>query len=32
VDATHTLLVTLVFALVFLAIPIILTWRRDVME
>jgi ABC-2 type transport system permease protein len=32
VDGAHTLLVTLAFALVFTAIAIILTWRRDVHE
>jgi ABC-type transport system involved in multi-copper enzyme maturation permease subunit len=31
-DGTHTLLVTLVYCLVFAAIAIFLTWRRDVAE
>ena len=32
VDATHTLLVTLVYALVFLVLSLSLTWKRDVKE
>jgi ABC-2 type transport system permease protein len=32
VDATHTLLVTLVYALVFLVHSLSLTWKRDVKE
>lgn len=32
VDATHTLLVTLVYAIIFAAIALIVTWRRDVKE
>ncbi|HLV99486.1 MAG TPA: ABC transporter permease [Ktedonobacterales bacterium] len=32
VDGGHTLLITLLYAIVFAAIAIILTWRRDVME
>lgn len=32
VDGTHTLLVTLVYAIIFLAIAIFLTWKRDVKE
>jgi len=32
VDATHTLLVTLVYALIFAVTAIVLTWKRDVKE
>ncbi len=32
VDGTHTLVVTLVYAIIFLALAIVLTWRRDVKE
>ena len=32
VDGTHTLLVALVYALIFAAVAIVLTWRRDVKE
>lgn len=32
VDGTHTLIVTLVYAIIFAAIGIVLTWRRDVKE
>ena len=32
VDGRHTLLVTLVYALIFAVVAIILTWRRDVKE
>lgn len=32
VDGTHTLLVTLIYALIFAAVAIVLTWRRDVKE
>jgi ABC-2 type transport system permease protein len=32
VDGGHTLLITLLYALIFAAIAILLTWRRDVME
>jgi ABC-2 type transport system permease protein len=32
VDGTHTLLVTLAYAIVFLAVAVILTWKRDVKE
>lgn len=32
VDGTHTLLVSLVYALVFAVVAIVLTWRRDVKE
>ena len=32
VDSTHTLLVALVYALIFAAVAIVLTWRRDVKE
>ncbi|MBA2286574.1 MAG: ABC transporter permease [Ktedonobacteraceae bacterium] len=32
VDGTHTLVVTLVYAIIFAAIGIVLTWRRDVKE
>ena len=31
-DGTHTLVVTLVYCLVFAAIAALLTWRRDVAE
>jgi ABC-type transport system involved in multi-copper enzyme maturation permease subunit len=31
-DGTHALVVTLVYAVVFLAVAVILTWRRDVKE
>lgn len=31
-DATHTLVVALVYGLIFIAIATILTWRRDVLE
>lgn len=32
VDATHTLLVTLVYSIIFVVVAIILTWKRDVKE
>ncbi len=32
VDSTHTLLVALVYALVFAAVAVVLTWKRDVKE
>jgi len=32
VDGTHTLLVALVYAVIFAAVAIVLTWRRDVKE
>jgi ABC-2 type transport system permease protein len=32
VDATHTLLVALVYAVIFAAVAVILTWKRDVKE
>jgi zinc transporter ZupT len=32
VDGTHTLLVTLVYALIFAVVAAVLTWRRDVKE
>lgn len=32
VDATHTLVVSLVYAVIFLATALILTWRKDVLE
>jgi len=32
VDGAHTLWVTLVYSLIFAAVAIILTWRRDVQE
>ncbi len=32
VDGGHTLLITLIYAIIFAAIAIILTWRRDVLE
>jgi ABC-2 type transport system permease protein len=32
VDATHTLLVALVYAVIFAAVALIVTWRRDVKE
>ena len=32
VDGTHTLLVALVYTLIFAAVAIVLTWRRDVKE
>ncbi len=32
VDGTHTLLVTLVYALIFAVVAVVLTWRRDVKE
>lgn len=32
VDGAHTLLVTLAYAVVFLAVAVILTWKRDVKE
>jgi ABC-2 type transport system permease protein len=32
VDGTHTLLVALVYALIFAAVAVVLTWRRDVKE
>lgn len=32
VDGTHTLLVALAYAIVFLAVSVILTWKRDVKE
>ncbi|MDQ2887475.1 MAG: ABC transporter permease [Chloroflexota bacterium] len=32
VDATHTLVVALVYAAIFAAVAIVLTWRRDVKE
>ena len=32
VDGGHTLLITAIYAIIFAAIAIILTWRRDVME
>jgi ABC-2 type transport system permease protein len=32
VDGTHTLVVTLVYSLIFAVIAIVLTWRRDVKE
>ncbi len=32
VDGTHTLLVALVYAIIFAAVAIVLTWRRDVKE
>jgi len=32
VDGNHTLLVALVYSLVFAVIAVVLTWRRDVKE
>ncbi len=32
VDGTHTLLVALVYSLVFLVLSLYLTWKRDVKE
>lgn len=32
VDGGHTLLITLIYAIIFAAVAIILTWRRDVLE
>lgn len=32
VDGTHTLLVTLVYAVIFAAVAVVLTWKRDVKE
>ncbi len=32
VDGTHTMLVALVYALIFAVVAVVLTWRRDVME
>lgn len=32
VDGTHTLVVTLVYALIFAVVAVFLTWRRDVLE
>jgi hypothetical protein len=32
VDGGHTLLITLIYAIIFAASAIVLTWRRDVME
>lgn len=32
VDGTHTLMVTLVYAVIFVAVGVVLTWRRDVKE
>lgn len=32
VDGTHTLVVALVYALIFAAVAVFLTWRRDVLE
>jgi ABC-2 type transport system permease protein len=32
IDGTHTLMVALVYALIFAAVAVVLTWRRDVLE